>query len=332
MDLQGNSIEMLPCEKTSARVNFTLLLGEDMLKRGFLSAIWIFFTMSASLLSAAQKIVYFISPPRSMSVAFTRMMEARGDFTIFHEPSQYAYDKIYYPELTAAWFREGALPTFDEVKKALLAKAEQKQVFAKEMSFAVEDFLLNDLEFVQNPNVHFVFLIRDPHPTAISFYNKLGVWPEEWNFLLGYKAEYEIFQFVKKNAVNKPFIIFTEDLYQDPEKTIQAFCNRLEIPFISESLHWEALSRDFTGEKEWHELKVPHHTHHWHGEAISSSGFGKPRSYEVDGQGNPTFNEIKNEMHRSTIRQSYFMHLPYYEKLKAERDFFLLQETGSASD
>lgn len=284
---------------------------------------------SASLLSAAQKIVYLISPPRSMSVAFTRMMEARGDFAIFHEPSQYAYDKIYYPELTATWFRDGALSTFDEVKKALLAKAEQKQVFAKEMSFAVENFLLNDLEFVQNPDVHFVFLVRNPHSTAISFYNKLGVWPEEWNFLLGYKAEYEIFQFVKKHAVHKPFIIFTEDLYQDPEKTIQAFCKRLEIPFIPESLQWEALSPDFTGEKEWHELKVPHHTHHWHGEAICSNGFSKPHSYEVDAQGNPTFSEIKNEKDRAVLQQAYFMHLPYYEKLKAEKDFFLLPDDES---
>ncbi len=294
------------------------------MRKFFSYSIWIFFSMSASLFSATQKIVYFISPPRSMSVAFTRMMEARGDFAIFHEPSQYAYDLIYLPEFTATWFRDGAISTFEEVKKALLAKAEQKQVFAKEMSFAVENFLLNDLEFVQNPNVHFVFLIRNPHPTAISFYNKLGIWPEEWNFFLGYKAEYEIFQFVKKNAVHKPFIIFTEDLYQDPEKTIQAFCKRMEIPFIPESLHWEALSPDFTGEKEWHELKVPHHTHHWHGEAICSSGFGKPRSYEVDVQGNPTFSEIKNEKDREVLKQAYLLHLPYYEKLKAEKDFFLL--------
>lgn len=280
--------------------------------------------VSASFLSAAHKIVYLISPPRSMSVAFTRMMESRGDFEIFHEPSQYAYDKIYYPELTATWFREGALPTFNEVKRALLAKAEHQQVFAKEMSFAVENFLLNDLEFVQNPDVHFVFLIRNPHPTAISFYNKLGAWPEEWNFLLGYQAEYEIFQFIKKNAVNKPFIILTEDLYHDPEKIIQAFCNRLEIPFIPESMHWKAMSNDFTGEKEWHELKVPYHTHHWHGEAIGSSGFGKPRSYEVDEQGNPTFHEIKSEKERAVLMHAYLAHLPYYNKLKAETDFLLL--------
>ncbi|MBS0648939.1 MAG: hypothetical protein JSS10_06935 [Verrucomicrobia bacterium] len=285
-----------------------------------------FLLLAFSTLFAADpthKIVYMISPPRSLSVAFTRMIQARGDFTIFHEPSQYAYDLINYPELTASWFKKEAIRTFAEVKSALLKAAEQRQVFAKEISFAVEGFLLNDLEFVQNPNVYFVFLMRNPHPTAVSFYNKLQTWPEEWNFLLGYKAQYEIFQFVKRNAANKPILFFTEDLYNDPEKTVKAFCSRLEIPFVPESMQWQALSTEFNGEKEWHELKIPHHTHHWHGEAINSKGFSKPRSYEVDAQGRPTFSEVKNEKDRATLSQAYFLHLPYYEKLKAEKEFLI---------
>ncbi|HUD01027.1 MAG TPA: hypothetical protein VMR37_01755 [Rhabdochlamydiaceae bacterium] len=283
----------------------------------------IFFAMTASLFSS-HKVVYLISPPRSMSVAFTRMMQARGDFEIYHEPSQYAYDKIYYPELTAGWFRGEAIPTFEQVKSELLTKAEQKNVFAKEVSFAVEEFLLNNLTFVQNPAVQFVFLIRNPHHTAISFYYKLGVWPEELNFLIGYKAEYEIFQFVKKHAVNKPFILMTEDLYNRPEETIKAFCERLEMPFLPESMHWSDLSADFTGEQEWHELKVPNITHHWHGDAIRSTGFSKPRPYEVDEQNKPTFSEIKNENHRLLIQQAYLENLPYYEKLMSEHEYFLL--------
>lgn len=283
----------------------------------------VFFAMTASLFSA-NKIIYLISPPRSMSVAFTRMMQERGDFEIYHEPSQCAYDKLYYPELTATWFRKEAFLTFEQVKIELLTQAQQKNVFAKEMSFAVEEFLLNDLAFVQNPAVQFIFLIRNPHHTAISFYHKLGVLPDEWNSLIGYRAEYEIFQFVKKHAVNPPLILRTEDLYKRPEETIKVFCNRLEIPFLPESLQWSDLTADFTGEQQWHELKVSHLTHHWHGDAIRSTGFGKPHSYEVDEQGNPTFNEIKNEKDRLFIKQAHLVHLPYYEKLMKEQDYLLL--------
>jgi adenylylsulfate kinase len=297
------------------------------MKRIFFLTVCLFsFFSTLFAADSTHKIVYMISPPRSMSVAFTRMMQARGDFTIFHEPSQYAYNIVHYPELTASWYKEGTYRTFEEVKSALFKAAEQRQVFAKEMISGVENFLLNDLEFVQNPQVHFVFLMRNPHPTAVSFYNKLEFYSEDFNIWLGYKTQYEIFQFFKKHAANQPILIFTEDLYNDPEKTVKAFCSRLDIPFIPESLQWESLGAGFTGEKEWHELKVPHHTHHWHHEAINSNGFGKPRSYEVDAEGNPTFNEIKNEVDRKGLRQAYLMQLPYYEKLKSEKEFFLFSE------
>jgi len=57
-----------------------------------------------------------ISPPRSLSVDFLRMMEARGDFAVFQEPSQKAYDLLYYPELAQKWFINNTPNTFSEVK------------------------------------------------------------------------------------------------------------------------------------------------------------------------------------------------------------------------
>ncbi len=275
----------------------------------------------SGLYCSENKIIYLISPPRSMSVAFTRMMQERGDFEIFHEPSMYAYDRIHYPEVTASWFRKGAFFSFDEVKQQLLTQ--HKNVFVKEMSFAVEDFLIDDHGFVQNPKSYFLFLIRNPHHVALSFYNKVKSIPDRLDYLLGYKAEYSIFEFVKKHAQNQPIIILTEDLYQFPEKTIRALCQRLELPHIPESLHWSDLGADFTGENEWHEIKVHLHTHHWHGDAIRSTGFNKPHSYEVDIEGQPTFAEIQDENLRRAYQTAYSNNLFFYNKLISERDYIL---------
>ena len=69
------------------------------------------------------KIVYLISPPRSLSVAFLRMMEARGDFTTMNEPSQWAYNVIENYEMAKPWFKNDAPQTFDEVKQIIFKKA-----------------------------------------------------------------------------------------------------------------------------------------------------------------------------------------------------------------
>jgi|GEM_PF-1881011 len=67
----------------------------------------------------SRKIVCLLSPPRSLSVGFTRMMESRGDFTIFHEPCVSVYNAMKGYEFSLEWFREDAFKTFDEVKNAI---------------------------------------------------------------------------------------------------------------------------------------------------------------------------------------------------------------------
>ena len=103
----------------------------------------------------SNKIVYMISPPRSLSVAFTRMVYERGDFDIFLEPSLYAHACTCHPKVNAKLFRSVAYPTFDKVKQALYNAAEHRPVFVKEVSFAVGELLLKDPEFVQHENIYF---------------------------------------------------------------------------------------------------------------------------------------------------------------------------------
>ncbi len=173
------------------------------------------------------------------------------------------------------------------------------------MGFAVKDFLLEDTEFMNNPNVHFVFLLRKPHDTTISFYKKMHRLDKKLNDLIGYQSSYEIFEKVKDVAVNKPVIIFTEDLYNNPQETVRMFCDCFNIPFLEQALHWQNLGENFTGAQEWSEIKHPEHAHHWHGDAIKSTGISKPTSYKVDLQGNPTFEEIADTEHREAYKTAY---------------------------
>ena len=262
------------------------------------------------------KIVYLISPPRSLSVALLRMMHARGDFEVFQEPSMRAYDLIHYPELTKEWFLHNAPSTFQEVKQQIYQAAEHTNVFVKEMSFGVRDFLIQDKEMMNNPNIRFIFLIRNPHHTVISFYKKCGSIPDRFSFLCGYQATYELLKAINEHSVYKPLIIYSEDLYEHTEETIKRMCDYLEIPFKPESLAWPDLGSEFTGHEEWHEIKIQEHFQHWHGEAIRSSGWSKPSNYEVDEFGQPTFCEITSIEHRNACKNAYEENKTYYDLMK----------------
>jgi sulfotransferase family protein len=272
----------------------------------------------ANGIHASNKIVYLISPPRSLSVAFLRMMEARGDFEVFQEPSQKAYCIIHYPDLLKKWFLVDVPSTFNEVKNKIFQAAEYRNVFVKEMSFGVRDFLIGDSEIITSPHVRFIFLLRNPHHTVISFYKKNGKIPQNFSFLCGYQATYDILQAVLAHAVYKPLIIYSEDLYERPQEIAQQICNYLEIPFIQESLSWQDLGADFSGHEEWHEAKYKENMQHWHGEAIRSSGWGKPSTYEVDDSNQPTFSEVTNPEHRNACKKAYEENKIFYDLIKSE--------------
>ncbi len=266
-------------------------------------------------------IIYLISPPRSLSVAFTRMILQRGDFEVFSEPSQWAYalkqEKQWNNEKV---FKDDAPASFAEVKERIYNAAKTKPVFVKEISFAVVDFILQDEEFVKNPQVHFIFLTRNPHHALISFYNKLQCIPHEWVRLVGYESQYKLFQYVKEFGAHKPLILHAEDLYQNADSVLKSLFSSLQFPYLKKALEWDQVTADFTGE-DWHEIKYPEYAHYWHDGALNSRGFHKPKSYEVDDQGCPTFIEIAIENHRPFCKEAYEVSKRYYDLLLEEKEF-----------
>jgi hypothetical protein len=236
------------------------------------------------------------------------MIEARGDFKIYHEPTLTLYHKANNLTFSHDWFREGTFQSFKEIKETI-AK-ENSNVFIKEMSFLLKDFL--DEELIKNPNVYFVFLLRNPHHTTISLYNKIGSIVEDFHTAIGYKAAYEIFQKIAQNGSRKPLILFSEELASEPENVVKTFCDYVKIPFEEKALSWQSLGKDFNGHEEWHESKRTDLTQHWHGDAIQSSQFNPLRTYDIDDLGNPTFSEVKDLNDRKECEKVYLDSLPYY--------------------
>jgi Sulfotransferase domain len=266
--------------------------------------------LAGSLNGAPHKIVYLVSPPRSLSVSLARMFHARGDFTVFIEPSMFAYAHYSGADYALPWFQKNAFPNYEEGKKEIFAAAEKKDVLVKEISFSLEPFL--DQELLQSEQVHFVFLLRNPHHSIISFYQKDKMQFSTVNTLLGYEPLYNILQKVEKEAKNKPLLMLTEELYNDPEGAIQALCSHLEIPYLPEALHWQGQASPSTLGPEWHEYKIQERALLWHNEAFSSSGFGKPGQYAVDPFGHPTFEEIENPSDRAFYADAYLYSLRFY--------------------
>jgi hypothetical protein len=275
-----------------------------------------------STLSATHKIIIQVSPPRCLSTACLRMWQAHGDFEVLNEPFISAFigqspaDK----QLTANWWRDGAPQSYDEAWQRIVDLAEHKPVFVKELGFILAPYLINNPEIIQNPQVHFVFLIRNPHSVIISDYQGHGKIIENFIYLAGFKPCYDIFKMVKHDGAHNPVIICAEDLYAHPNKTAEQLCKNLEIPFTQSMLQWKNLGTSFEGVKEWHELKNPELTHHWHGAAIQSTGFHEPHTYEVDENGKPTFSEVTDENDRKVCFEAYNFNKEYYELFLREKN------------
>lgn len=269
------------------------------------------------------KIIYMISPPRSLTSAFARMMHARGDFSVYDEPSVLAFNLLHTNNRKTFfldWFKPNAPKTFDEFKTIIFNDLKKTNVFLKEMTFSVREFLHQDLEFVKDPRVHFVFLIRNPHDALISAYKKLPITQANLHLALpvvSYEPCFEIYQHLKKHALHKPSIVLTEDLYTNTSETVKKFCDAMQIPFIESSLTWNNLGDSFDGSA-WHEYKKEEQMYHWHDNAIHSTGFHKPTSYAKDAQNLPSFKEITDSASRILCMQIYKENMKFYEKFLAE--------------
>jgi broad specificity phosphatase PhoE len=121
-----------------------------------------------------------------------------------------------------------------------------------------------------------------------------GFWPDFTLEETGFEQQHRLFWLALKNGED-PAVVDAADLTRDPEGTIRAYCEKLGVPFMPESLSWEP------GEvPEW-EMWTE-----WHEEVQDSTGI-KSQPLEDD-------SEVPAD-----LEGIYERCLPYYEELYERR-------------
>ena len=240
------------------------------------------------------KILVLWATPRSTSTAFEWMMRMRGDMSCFHEP----FGEAWYKGEDARWPRirpdSERVPglTFDSVWRELLRAAAEGPVFSKDFPHYIEH-LWSD-EFLEHFNHS--FLIRDPAKVTTSMYRH---WPD---FVLNEVAFVEqrvLFDRLCDQLGAPPPVIDSDDLLENPQGIVEAYCRAVGIPYIEEALSWEPGDRD---EVSWYDGGS------WHANLRDSDGLKpQPRKY-IDISDAP-----------QKIRDIYQTVLPHYRHLHAHR-------------
>ena len=197
--------------------------------------------------------------PRSISTAFERVMMERGDFNILHEPFSY----LYYVHQEGATINQQYVdpdhPTdFAGIKTHIEQAATDGPVFFKDMCSHCYDELRGDDRFLRR--LANTFLIRDPAKAIASYY---AMNPQVTVEEIGLRQLSEIYDCVAALGEN-PVVVDADDLEDDPDGTINAYCKALGLKFIPEAMTWESEQK-----QEWEIWKD------WHQDAAKSTGIVK---------------------------------------------------------
>lgn len=266
------------------------------------------------------KLIFLVSAPRSLSTAFLRMMVERKDFKIFNEPSTATYNVKHYPE-SKAYYSTKRVDCYEDVMQQILNSLQTDNVFVKEMSFAFEEFIQCYPSLLQQKNVYFIFLIRNPHHCIISYYKKMSpqfleyTLPNLFN-LTASKQLYQVYKLVSEQATNKPFVIQAENLVADPNACVMDYCRYVDIPFMPESLQWKSLKPNVGQTQLGQENINTQGMYDWFKEAMQSQHFHQPSNYNLDAYGKPEFSEIEDLSHRKICQETYEQYNYYYQELK----------------
>jgi hypothetical protein len=274
---------------------------------------------------AQNKIIYLISPPRTLSTVLLRFMHARGDMIVFNEPSQYAYlSMLSGGGIPGGYNTDYAFRNYAEVKRTLLNAREDGMVFVKDPSCAAYASLYKDEAFLTDPNIEFCFIIRDPHASVVSYYKALALRTrglDEFGWRIErkiYELQYALYKRITKLRNKAPLVLSCEDIVAFPEKALKAFCNQLGLDFDKSMLSWPSMENSFDP-VEWHDSKTLAACKQWHNDAIVSTHF-KPsvRQFDINYKGKPTFAEFDSK-YKAILTEIYENYMYFYNKMYVHR-------------
>ena len=181
------------------------------------------------------KILALWAIPRSTSTAFEWMMRQRGDCNCLHEP----FGEAWYQGENPMWprFKKGDKSTpglsLESTWADIKARANKGPVFIKDFPHYINHIW--NADFLS----HFThaFLIRDPAKTISSMYNK---WPDFEELEVGFPEQRALFDLLTALNGKSPSVIDSDDLLENPDAIVSAFCNSVGIPFLPKAMSWKA--------------------------------------------------------------------------------------------
>ena len=171
------------------------------------------------------------SCPRNISTALMYSFAQRKDTQVFDEPLYAHYLKVSGAKHPA---REEVLNSLEndgaKVVQEVILKKNKKTLFHKLMTHFLVDIDTSFLSEVIN-----IIFIRNPEE-IITSYDKVISNPKMED--IGVKQQYELYLDLEKRG-EKPIVLDSKYLLQDPKLILKKVCALLEIPFDKKMLKWE---------------------------------------------------------------------------------------------
>jgi hypothetical protein len=201
-------------------------------------------------------IIAMWSGPRNLSTALMRSFGNRQDVTnVLDEPFYGSYllstnkehpmkDEVINSQLT----------DINDVKN-LCIKNNSGITYQKHMTHHILDKDFSWLDTLTN-----CFLIRNPEMVVKSF---MKSWKDGDFEDIGFKQQYDIFNYVRNYLNEKPLIIDASKLRSDPERVLTKFCLLADIQWDKDMLQWSSGIKDYDGI--W--------ASHWYPSVVNSTSF-----------------------------------------------------------
>lgn len=158
-------------------------------------------------------------------------MRQRGDLDCLHEP----FGEAWYQDENPFWprFKDGDRTTpgltIETVWDAIQIRAQTGPLFLKDFAHYVNHFWTPAFlgKFTH------AFLIRDPAKTVISMQDK---WPDFEESEVGCPKQCDLFDLLTALNGTPPPVIDSDDLLENPNAMLSAFCDAVNITFMERAL------------------------------------------------------------------------------------------------
>jgi len=239
-----------------------------------------------------KKIIFLWVHPRSLSTAFERSILERGDMEVIHEPFGYLYYVHENRPVANMTVDPNHPTTYENIKKMILERARtttKDYLFVKDMAFHCYNHISNDPDFLRR--IKSTFIVRDPLKAVSSHF---AMHPNVTCEEIGHEHQWNLSQSIINATGEPPAVVVAEDLEEDAAGVMEAYADKLEIPYNPYATNWQKSYYNL-----WDTWKE------WHVDVANSTGFHKTdrQKHEETIKKNPHLNEF------------YLHHLPFYNSL-----------------